>query len=68
MPVRLFPVVVFVKVLEAKRERLKRILKQNGLKISRVKTESLKLRFENEIKENGIDHNVRLEGHFILIY
>lgn len=52
-------------VLEGKLERWWEVLKINGLKISRAKTEFLEFCFNNTVENNDSDHNTRLGSQLI---
>lgn len=44
---------------------LPKVLEKNVLKISRAKTKFLELRFNNKIRGNKSNHNIRLKGQLI---
>lgn len=52
-------------VLEGKLEHWWEVLKINGLKISRAKTEFLEFCFNNTVGDNESDYNTRLGSQFI---
>lgn len=54
-----------IQMCVSKLKRWQKVLEKNRLKIDKVKTELLELRFKNKVGRKEIDHNLRLRVQLI---